>query len=114
MNALKKINYVLLAVFVLAVAPGCAHPPGNVGHIQSYSAPVVEAEWIRNGQPITFEDELWFPVDEVEALLDSEVYLVGEYQGVQIFVEKTDVRPYDRLYTKFDVNKFRIYERNDD
>ena len=99
-----------LSIFLL----GCAQPPGNVGRIQSYSAPVVEAEWIRNGQPIDFDDELWFPVDDVETILDSEVYLIGNYQGVEIFIEKTDVRPYDRLYTKFDTNKFRIYERNDD
>ena len=45
---------------------------------------------------------------------DSEVYQIGIYKGVQIFVEKTDTKPYDRIYTKFDKNKFRYFERRED
>ena len=103
----------LLGALILCAA-GCASQPGNIGRMQSYPVKTIEAEWIRNGQPIDFEDELWFPVDDFETLMDSEVYQIGQFQGIEIFVEKIDVRPYDRIYTKFDVNKFRIFERNDD
>ena len=76
-----------------------------------YRFPSIEAEWIQNGDPIEFEGELWYPTDGVENLLDSEMYLVGEYRGVQFFIEKTDVRPYDRLYTKFAQNRFRYFQK---
>ena len=108
---MKAGNLFLISLLVV-VAAGCASKTGNVGQVQVYPAPKVEAEWIRNGQPIEFEDELWFPVDDVEVLLDSEMTPLGEFQGVRIFAEKTDVRPFERLYTKFDVNKYRFYERN--
>ena len=104
-------NLIMGFMFLIAVT-GCVSKTGNVGQVQVYPAPKVEAEWIRNGQPVNFEDELWFPVDDIETLRDSEVVQVGEFQEVQIFVEKTDVRPYDRLYSKFDINKYRFYERN--
>ena len=71
----------------------------------------MEAEWIRNGEPIEFEDELWYPADSIEIFLDSEVSLIGEYQGVQFFIDKVDVRPFERLYTKFGRNKFRFFEK---
>ena len=71
----------------------------------------VEAEWIRNGEPIEFEEELWYPADSVEGFLDSEMMLVGTYRNVQFFIDKVDVRPYDRLYTKFSRNQFRFYEK---
>ncbi len=70
-----------------------------------------EPSWIRQGQPIIFEGEKWFPQDDVENLLDSELYFLGEYQGVEFFAEKTDVRPYGRLYTKFAKNKYRLFEK---
>ena len=75
-----------------------------------HSAPV-EAEWIRNGEPLIFEGGKWYPADAIENLLDSEVYQIGEYNGVEIFVEMTDVRPFERLYTKFAKNKFRFFEK---
>lgn len=81
----------------------------NYPHL--YPAPTIEAEWIRNGQPLEFEKELWYPTDIVENLLDNEVYLLGEYRGVQFFSDKTDVRPFERLYTKFDQHRFRVFEK---
>ena len=110
----RFMNNLFWMGIVLAAWAGCARPTGNVGRMQSFPVPAMEAEWIRNGQPIEFEDELWFPVDDYETLTDSEVYLISQFQGVQVFVEKIDVRPFERLYTKLDVNKYRIYERNDD
>lgn len=75
-----------------------------------YSYPELEAQWIRDGEPIEFEGALWYPMDMTETLLDDEVFYMGEYRGVEFFIEKIDVRPYERLYTKFGRNKFRTYE----
>ena len=108
---LKNFGTVLYLAFLF----GCnsiVGAGGNVGQVQSYPAISVEAQWIRNGDPIEFENELWYPQDGVETLLDSEVYLLGEYKGVQFFAEKVDVRPWERLYTKFGRNKFRYYEKH--
>ena len=81
--------------------------------MQTYPVQSTEPVWIRNGEPIEFEGELWYPMDGVETLLDAEVYILGEYRGVQFFVDKVDVRPYDRLYTKFGKNAFRYFEKRE-
>ena len=94
---------------------GCASlNSGNDGQVQSYPAPAIEAAWIRDGEAIEFEGYKWYPVNDYEVLDDSEVYLVGEYKGVEIFVEKIATKPYERIYTKFDKNKFRYFEHRDD
>ena len=46
--------------------------------------------------------------------IDSEVFQISEYKDVQVFVAKIDTKPYERIYTKFDKNKFRYFERKDD
>ena len=104
-------------VFFLGFAgfTGCSTVnPGNDGQVQSYPAPVIEPEWIRNGQPIEFESYKWTPVNDFEVLQDSDVYQVAEYKGVQVFVEKIETKPYNRIYTKFAKSKFRYYEHKDD
>jgi hypothetical protein len=73
--------------------------------------PSLEAQWIRDGEPIEFENEVWFPADGVEIFQDAEMFLAGEYKGVQFFLDRMDIRPYQRLYTKFDRNKFRFFEK---
>lgn len=98
-------------VYCLSWQTGCAQAPGNVGNLQSYSVPPAEAQWIRDGEPLEFEGERWYPEDGTENFLDSEVYVLGEYRGVEFFADKVDVRPYDRLYTKFGKNRFRYFER---
>jgi hypothetical protein len=90
---------------------GCATSPDNNGQIQSYPVAAIEAGWIRNGEPIEFDGHKWYPVNDYEVLQDSEVYQISEYKGVQVFVEKIATKPYGRLYTKFDKNKFRYFER---
>lgn len=90
---------------------GCGNTTGNVGRMQNYAIANVEAAWIRKGEPIEFEKNQWYPADDIESLTDIEMYLLGEYRGVQFFVEKMDVRPYNRLYTKFGRNKFRFFEK---
>ncbi len=108
----KLVNFSSL-VFSLWLI-GCAHSPSdNEGQLQSYLAPTVESGWIREGSPVEFEKQKWYPVNDVEVLMDSEVYQIGEYKGVQIFVDKVDTKPYHRLYTKFAKNKFRYFEKRD-
>ena len=107
-----KFIFLFLLLFVLT---GCSSSgKGNTGMLQSFLAPNTEAEWIRKGEPIKFEDELWYPKDGIETFMDSEVYYLTDYNGVQVFVDKLDVRPYQRLYTKFAPNRFRFFERKAD
>jgi hypothetical protein len=94
---------------------GCASVNfGNNGQVQSYPSPVIEAGWVRNGDPIEYDGSKWYPVNDYEVLQDSEVFQIAEYKGVQVFVEKIAAKPYERIYTKFDKNKFRYWERRDD
>ena len=109
------MHLIILLVLIIILSPGCiTSGKGNTGVFQNFPAPATEAEWIRNGEPIKFEDELWYPQDDVETLLDSEMSFVTEYNGVQVFIDKKDVRPYLRLYTKFAPNKFRYFKRETD
>ena len=92
---------------------GCANlnSGNNNGQVESYRAPVIEAAWIRNGDPIVYEGQQWYPVRDVENFMDTEVFQIGEYQDVQIFVEKVDIKPYQRVYTKFSKGKYRYFTR---
>ena len=105
----------IVLVFSCALAAGCSSTrSGNSGQLESYPYPVIEAGWVRNGEPIDYDGHKWFPVDDVENLLDPEVYQIGEYKGAQIFVDKIDAKPYDRIYTKFAKGKFRYFEQRRD
>jgi len=104
-----------LLLLLTGFGGGCASVnSGNNGQIQSYPAPIIEAAWIRNGEPIDYDGYKWYPVNDYEVLEDSEVFQIIEFRGVQVFVEKISTKPYERIYTKFDKNKFRYYERRDD
>ena len=97
---------------LLVVFGGCASMnTGNDGQVQSYPAPVIEAGWIRNGEPLEYDGHKWYPVNDFELLQDIDVFQVGEYKDVQVFVEKIATKPYERVYTKFEKNKFRYWER---
>jgi len=104
-------NY-LLFFFTAFVSLSCAFTRENVQD-RSYAIPQIEVEWIRNGEPIEFEAEKWYPLDAVESLTDDEIYLAGEYRDIEFFTEKMDVRPFGRVYTKFSRNKFRVFEKDD-
>ena len=106
---MKSITMGILVSMLFII--GCQTTSGNVGHMQSYPITSLEAEWIRDGEPIEFEEERWYPADSVEGFLDSEMMLIGTYRDVQLFIDKVDVRPYARLYTKFGRNQFRFYEK---
>jgi hypothetical protein len=115
MESLVRRFVAAFFVFCLgALASGCANlKVDNQAQLQSYSTPIVEAGWIRNGEPIIFEGHEWYPVADTENLMDFEVYQIGEYKDVQIFVDKVDIKPYHRLFTKFAKGKFRYFERRD-
>ena len=112
----KRIRLGLGLMFILAGSGGgCTTVSSdNGGVVQSYPAPVIEAGWIRNGEPIEFDGHKWYPANDYEVLQDQEVFQVTEYKGVQVFVEKIAVKPYERIFTKFDKNKFRYFERRSD
>jgi hypothetical protein len=74
---------------------------------------IIEAQWIREGQPIIFEGKKWYPQDIIENLLDDEMLKIYTYKKEPVYIEKKEVRPYDRLYTKFGKNKYRLFEKND-
>lgn len=100
-----------LILMLLCVTAGCVPLSKTPSAAQVYPFPETEPEWIRNGEPLEFEKELWYPQDDIALLLDPEVLRVGSYRDVEVFVSKTDVRPYRWLYTKFDKNKFRVFEK---
>ena len=113
-NKQKQLGFGLWLVLTVFLGGCTSLSSGNDGQVQSYPSPAIEAAWIRNGEPIEFEGAKWYPVNDYEVLDDSEVYQVGEYKGVQFFVAKIAIKPYNRLYTKFEKNKFRYFERRDD
>ena len=104
---------ILISAFlsVIITTGGCQTAKGNVGRVNTYPVNSVEAAWIRDGEPIEFENELWYPADGIESFQDWEMLMVGNHRGVPFFVDKVDVRPFARLYTKFDRNKFRYFEK---
>ena len=108
---MRKIRFLIAAIGVFTCC-SCSHlNSGNDGLLQSYPVPVIEAAWIRNGEPVVLEGEQWFPARDVENLMDSEVYQIGEYKKVQIFIDKIDIKPYQRVYTKFAKGKYRYFVR---
>ena len=107
----RNVLIVINCIFAAGGLAGCAGSSvSNGGQLESYRAPAQEAEWIINGDPIEYDGKLWYPQDGTANLYDAEVYLIGEYRGVQFFVEKIDVKPYNRLYTKFGRNQYRYFE----
>jgi hypothetical protein len=107
----EKMKVAIFATVFLFLTAGCAELKGSRRLEGNYQIPETEASWIRDGRGMEFEGQMWYPQDTLEILQDKEVYLVGEYRGSQIFVEKADVRPYNRLYTKFGKNTFRLFEQ---
>lgn len=108
---MKKILFGLVFVACAAVFnSGCFSSGGRDTGMSVYKTISPEPEWIRNGEPIEFEGELWYPRDTIDVLTDSEVMPLGEYRDVAFYLDTADVRPYERLYTKFGENKFRVFE----
>ncbi len=114
MNIFYKKFMTIVIGCSFSLLTGCVSHTSNGGQLTMYRTPSMEAAWIRNGDPILFDGTLWYPTDNVENIQDAEVYLMGEYQEVQFFIEKTDVKPYDRLYTKFGENQFRSFAHREE
>ena len=93
---------------------GCSPVKENARATGVFAVPEQEARWIREGEPIKYEEKLWYPQDRLDILLDSEVYYEGEYRGVPFFVEKVDIKPYSRILTKFGRNRFRVFRPKKD
>ena len=108
---MQKMNFFFKLISILILSAGCVATTGNKGNLSTYEIPALEKGWIRDGEPIEFEGERWYPQDDIEILADSEVLLMGQYQGVTFFVDRADVRPFSRLLTKFSKNKFRVFEK---
>jgi hypothetical protein len=108
---INKLFKTILLVGFAGMLVGCATEYGVSSKLRAknFSYPEEEAQWIRDGQPIEFEGQKWFPSDNMENFMDSEVYLMGVYNGAEFFVEKLDVKPYNQVYTKFGRNKFRVF-----
>jgi hypothetical protein len=102
----------LLVIFCSLPLAGCALPQnGGAPSSTMLSSHLSEPAWIHNGEPIIFESETWFPIDEVENLLDSEIYEAGTYRDVIFYIERSDIRPFGRIYTYFAKNRYRAFER---
>lgn len=107
----SKIIFVGVLVFFVTAFFGCQETFKTPLKPKIYAIPEMEAEWIRKGEPLEFENELWYPMDSLENFQDQEMYYLGVYRDVEFFVEKADVLPYSWLYTKFGRNKFRPFEK---
>ncbi|PIW60519.1 MAG: hypothetical protein COW13_03740 [Candidatus Omnitrophica bacterium CG12_big_fil_rev_8_21_14_0_65_50_5] len=92
------------------IVSGCLPTSKSVDVPQIYKTPAEEAQWIRKGEPLIYQDHKWYPSDATENFMDTEVIKLGEYQDAAFFASKEDVEPYDRLYTKFSRNRYRYYK----
>ncbi|MCC6758069.1 MAG: hypothetical protein IT395_00385 [Candidatus Omnitrophica bacterium] len=104
------LSGIILITFLAVLSSGCSTSMTSDDDSMIYKMVNPEPDWIRNGEPIEFEGELWYPRDTIDILTDSEMLPLGEYRGIAFYLQKIDVRPYDRLYTKFGKNKFRVFE----
>jgi hypothetical protein len=109
---MKRPLYPAFFLYVMAVlVSGCELSRQAIDTMSAQNAPLSEAAWIHNAQPIEYEGELWFPTREVESLMDEEVFKVGVYRDVPFFIDRRDIRPYERLYTYFGRNRYRAFEK---
>ena len=95
---------------MVVILAGCVSSHGKQYVSGTYKTPDTEAQWIQDGMPIEYNGTLWYPVDDIESFRDQEMMQVGEHNGVPFFIDRIDIKPYNRLYTKFGRNKFRYYE----
>ncbi len=107
---MKKILMAVLFL-VTGVVAGCVMPQRDDNQGLITVTQLTEPVWIRNGEPVSFESEDWFPTDEVENLLENEVFQIGMYRDMPLFVERADVRPFERLYTRFSRNRYRAFQQ---
>ena len=107
----KYVGLFLFFIMLFAVIVNCGCKTTETQKMKKdiYADMEREAAWIIKGEPIEFEGERWYPADGIESLLETEVYPVGEHRGVKFFVDKIDIRPFNRLYTLFEKHKYRFF-----
>ncbi len=88
---------------------GCVVPGGYA----TKESLTKEPTWIREGQPILYNNQNWYPTEDVENLTDNEMDYIGEYNDVAFYVDKIQVKPFNRLYTKFGYHKYRVFLRQE-
>lgn len=106
---IRSCSFLGLLAFIALVA-GCT-ASGNKGQVATSVNLLGEPAWIVEGHPVEFEGEQWFPQDGVDTFLDSEIRQVTTHKNIPVYVDKVDIRPYDRLYTKFDKYRYRYFEK---
>ncbi|MBF0388271.1 MAG: hypothetical protein HQL20_10565 [Candidatus Omnitrophica bacterium] len=105
-----RLAWGLTMVLLLCAGAGCAGSSRALDNGVNSGAPLTEPDWIRNGEAIELENNIWFPTREVERFMDGEMFRIGNYRGVEVFIERTDIRPFARLYTRFDQGRYRAFE----
>jgi len=105
---MKNKLLVILILFLSFIYLSCS----SLNKKEAWNS-IKEAEWIRKGEPIIFEGENWYPRDIIENLIEDEVIKICTYKETDVYIEKTEVRPLNRLYTKFENHKYRLFEKND-
>lgn len=98
----KRISVLFLAVAL----SGCI--AGSAGR-RNIDYAIKEAGWIKEGKPIIHDDKSWYATEYIENHLDNEMEYVGEFQSVPFYVERRQIKPYNRIYTKFDYHKYRVF-----
>lgn len=101
-----KARSCILFVLLVFMAVGCAGGQA-VGRRADYA--IKEADWVREGKPVIYENKNWYPSEYIENHLDNEMERIGEFQEVPFYVERRQIKPFNRLYTKFDYHKYRLF-----
>ncbi|MFH1202472.1 MAG: hypothetical protein V1674_06255 [Candidatus Omnitrophota bacterium] len=107
LRALARVGSI---IFLGLVIFGCvSYAPGKFRG----DFPVKEDSWIREGEPLIFENKPWHPTEDIEILLDSEMDLMGVYKNVPFYVEKRQIKPFDRIYSKFGNHRYRMFKQKE-
>lgn len=111
---MKTIFILAFIIFSAGIFSGCQISLPNSGdNTLLVATPLDEPTWVRNGEPIQFEGENWYPTREIERFMDNEVYQIGVYREVVFFLDRVDVKPFERLYTRFAKGRYRAFERRE-
>jgi hypothetical protein len=102
---LVKFLFAFSILISLGLILGCEVP---TAYTRAQFA-VNEPPWIREGQPIIYNNQNWYPSEEVENFTDGEMEYVATYNDAPFYVEKRQVKPFNRIYTKFGYHKYRIF-----
>ncbi len=104
---MKNKGFIFIALMLCAIIfTGCA--TGSWSR-RSKDYAIKEADWVREGKPIIYESKSWYPTEYIENHLDKEMEYIGEFQQLPFYVELRQIKPYNRVYTKFNYHKYRLF-----